>query len=85
MRAAVQLENARAAVIFEDPEARARSSRMRLLNQYYMTATSSFQSVHHLINRLQRGGRTVVADALVVLYRPISQALSPEPAGEHDP
>ena len=85
VRAAVQLENARAAVIFEDPEVRARSSRMRLLNQYYMAATSSFQSVHHLINRLQRGGRTVVADALVVLYRPISQALSPEPAGQHDP
>jgi uncharacterized membrane protein YccC len=85
IRAAVQLENARAAVIFEDPEVRARSSRMRLLNQSYMAATSSFQSVHHLINRLQRGGRTVVADALVVLYRPISQALSPEPAGQHDP
>ncbi|CAM5255898.1 FUSC family protein [Rhodanobacter lindaniclasticus] len=85
VRAAVQLENLRAAVIFEDPEARARSSRMRLLNQYYMAATSSFQSVHRLINRLQRGGREVVVDALVALYRPISQALSPEPAGQHEP
>jgi uncharacterized membrane protein YccC len=85
VRAAVQLENMRAAVIFEDPEVRARSSRMRLLNQSYMAATSSFQSVHHLINRLQRGGRTVVADALMMLYRPISQALSPEPVGQHDP
>jgi uncharacterized membrane protein YccC len=85
VRAAVQLENARAAVIFEDPEARARSSRMRLLNQYYMAATSSFQSVHRLINRLQRGGRTAVVDMLVQLYRPISQALSPEPAGQHEP
>lgn len=85
VRAAVQLENARAAVIFEDPEARARSSRMRLLNQYYMAATGSFQSVHRLLNRLQRDGRTVVADALVALYRPISHALSPEPADRHDP
>lgn len=85
VRAAVELENARAAVIFEDPEARARSSRMRLLNQYYMAATSSFQSVHRLINRLQRAGRTVVVDALMQLYRPISQALSPEPAGQHEP
>jgi len=85
LRAAVQLENARAAVIFEDPEARARSGRMRLLNQSYMAATGSFQAVHHLINRLQRGGRMAVADALVLLYRPISQALSPEPAGQHDP
>lgn len=85
VRAAVQLENARAAVIFEDPEIRARSGRMRLLNQYFMAATSSFQSVHHLINRLQRAGRTAVVDALAMLYRPISQALSPEPAGQHDP
>jgi uncharacterized membrane protein YccC len=56
VRAAVQLEDLRASVIFEDPEARARSSRMRLLNQRYMAASTSFQSAHHLINRLQRGG-----------------------------
>lgn len=85
VRAAVQLENARAAVIFEDPEARARSGRMRVLNQSFMAATGSFQSVHHLINRLKRGGRTVVTDALGQLYRLISQALSPEPAGQHEP
>ncbi len=85
VRAAVQLENLRAAVIFEDPEARARSSRIRLINQLYMAATTTFQSVHHLINRLQRSGRADVADALVALYQPIGQALSPEPAQQHDP
>lgn len=85
VRGAVQLENLRAAVIFEDPEARARSSRIRLINQFYMSATTTFQSVHHLINRLQRNGRADAADALIALYRPIGEALSPEPAQQHDP
>lgn len=85
VRGAVQLENLRAAVIFEDPEARARSSRIRLLNQFYMSATTTFQSVHHLINRLQRSGRSDAAEALVALYRPIGAALSPPPAQQHDP
>ena len=34
---------------------------MRLLNQRYMAAATSFQSLHHLINRLQRRGRAAVA------------------------
>ncbi|WP_266169201.1 FUSC family protein [Dyella subtropica] len=85
VRAAVQLEDLRASVIFEDPEARARSSRMRLLNQRYMAASTSFQSVHHLINRLQRSGRDNVAAALIALYAPIGEALSPEPALQQIP
>ncbi|MBQ4855947.1 FUSC family protein [Rhodanobacter sp. B2A1Ga4] len=85
VRGAVQLENLRAAVIFEDPEARARSSRMRLINQFYMSATTTFQSVHHLINRLQRSGRGDAAAALIALYQPIGAALSPPSAQQHDP
>ena len=85
VRAAVQLEDLRSSVIFEDPEARARSSRMRLLNQRYMAASTSFQSAHHLINRLQRGGRDNVAAALIELYAPIGEALSPEPSQQQDP
>ncbi|MCX7515269.1 FUSC family protein [Frateuria hangzhouensis] len=85
VRDAVELENMRAAVIFEDPEAHARSSRMRLLNQFYMAATGSFQSAHHLIERLRRGGRREVGDALIAFYQPISRALSPGPAQRHDP
>ena len=85
VRAAMRLEDLRASVIFEDPEAHARSTRMRLLNQRYMAASTSFQSLHHLINRLQRGGRAAVADALIALYRPIGAALTPEPAQRHDP
>jgi uncharacterized membrane protein YccC len=85
VRAAVQLEDLRASVIFEDAEARARSARMRLLNQHYMAASTGFQSLHHLINRLQRGGHHAVADALIALYRPLGAVLTPAPAQQHDP
>lgn len=85
VRTAVQLEDLRASVIFEDPEAHVRSTRMRLLNQRYMAAATSFQSLHHLINRLRRGGSHAVADTLITLYRPIGVALSPEPAQQDDP
>ncbi|TBR36574.1 MULTISPECIES: FUSC family protein [Dyella] len=84
VRAAVQLEDLRASVIFEDPEARARSSRMRLLNLRYMAASTSFQSVHHLINRLERS-RPDVAQALIALYSPIGKALSPGQGRDQDP
>ncbi|RAO74592.1 FUSC family protein [Dyella jiangningensis] len=81
VRAAVQLEDLRASVIFEDPEARARSSRMQLLNLRYMAAATSFQSLHHLINRLQRNNHPRTASALIELYAPVGKALSP-PAAE---
>lgn len=83
VRAAVQLEDMRASVVFEDPEVHARSARMRLLNQRYMSAATSFQSLHHLINRLQRSGGQRAADALIMLYRPIGTALSPALALRH--
>jgi uncharacterized membrane protein YccC len=85
VRAAVHLEDLRASVIFEDPEVRMRSARMRLLNQRYMAAATSFQSLHHLINRLQRHDRDVIAQALVALYRPIGQALSTPSPQRHEP
>ncbi|WP_130619064.1 FUSC family protein [Dyella amyloliquefaciens] len=79
VRAAVQLEDLRASVIFEDPEARARSSRMQLLNLRYMATATSFQSLHHLINRLQRNNHPRTAGALIKLYAPVGEALSPPP------
>lgn len=85
VRAAVQFEDLRASVIFEDPEAHARSSHLRLLNQQYMAAATSFQSLHHLINRLQRSSHAAIAEMLVVLYRPIGAALSPASADCHNP
>lgn len=85
VRAAVQLEDLRASVIFEDPGARARSTHIRLLNHYCMAASTSFQSLHHLINHLQRGGREAVSAALIALYRPLGAALTTAPGEQHDP
>ena len=85
VRAAVQLEDLRASVIFEDPEARARSSRMQLLNVRYMAAATTFQSLHHLINRLQRNNHPRTAGALIKLYAPVGRALAPSPADQSEP
>lgn len=76
VRAAVQLEDMRASVIFEDPQARVRSSRMRLLNLRYMAAATSIQSLHHLIHRLERGQHRRTARALMQLYAPVGEALA---------
>jgi uncharacterized membrane protein YccC len=85
VRAAVQIEDLRSSVIFEDPEARARSSRMQLLNLRYMSAATSFQSLHHLINRLQRNNHPRTAAALIKLYAPVGEALSPDPSEQSIP
>jgi len=75
VRAAVTFEDLRSSVIFEDAEARARSGHLRLFNQRFMAASTSFQSLHHLINRLTRAQRHLAADTLVRLYAPIGTAL----------
>jgi uncharacterized membrane protein YccC len=75
VRDAVQLEDLRSLVIFEDPEARARSRHLLLFNQEFMAASTSFESLHRLINRLKRGGHDVPAQALMELYAPIGTAL----------
>jgi uncharacterized membrane protein YccC len=75
VRDAVTLEDMRSSVIFEDPEARARSGHILLFNQRFMAASTSLQSLHHLINRLQRNGRNVPAKALIELYAPLGEAL----------
>ncbi|MDR6937924.1 FUSC family protein [Luteibacter sp. 3190] len=75
VRASVTLEDLRSSVIFADADARARSNQMRLFNQRFMAASTSFQSLHHLINRLKRARRDRAADTLIQLYRPIGEAL----------
>jgi uncharacterized membrane protein YccC len=75
VRDAVMLEDLRSSVIFEDPEARARSGHMMLWNQRFMAASTSLQALHHLINRLKRRGHDAPANALIELYAPISEAL----------
>jgi len=75
VRDAVALEDLRSSVIFEDPQARARSAHMELANQRFMAVSTSFQSLHHLLNRLQRAGGEAVAAAIIALYRPLGEAL----------
>jgi uncharacterized membrane protein YccC len=75
VRAAVTLEDLRSSVIFEDADARARSNHLRLFNQHFMATSTTFQSVHHLINRLKRAGREATANALIRLYAPMGSAL----------
>ncbi|MGE7137398.1 FUSC family protein [Luteibacter sp. NPDC031894] len=75
VRNAVTLEDLRSSVIFEDAEARARSNHLRLFNQRFMATSTTFQSLHHLINRLVRAHRDVAAKTLIRLYAPIGDAL----------
>jgi uncharacterized membrane protein YccC len=85
VRESMALEDLRSSVVFEDPEARVRSRRMRLLNQRFMAASTRFQSLHHLINRLLRGNPDdQVAGALMQLYRPLGEALAERKVGNHD-
>lgn len=85
VRGSMALEDLRASVVFEDPEARVRSRRMRLLNQRFMAASTRFQSLHHLINRLLRDDPDdPVAGALMQLYRPLGDALAARRPGDHD-
>jgi uncharacterized membrane protein YccC len=82
VREALALEDLRSSVIFEDVDARARSGRLQLFNQRFMATSTSFQSLHHLINRLLRSGRERTARALILLYHPIAEALQlPAEAG----
>ncbi|HEY0332283.1 MAG TPA: FUSC family protein, partial [Stenotrophomonas sp.] len=75
VRDAVALEDLRSSVIFEDPQARARSAHMELANQRFMAVSTSFQSLHHLLNRLQQREGDTAAAAVIALYRPIGDAL----------
>ncbi|WP_256056342.1 FUSC family protein [Xanthomonas cerealis] len=76
VRDAVEIEDLRSSVVFEDPEARVRSGRLRLLNLRFMAVSTSFQSLHRYINRLLRQTEGDVAAALIGLYRPLQAALS---------
>jgi len=85
VRSAVQIEDLRSSVIFEDPDTRARSRRMQLHNLKYMAAATTFQSLYHLIDRLRRQNHADTANALVRLYGPIGEALSAGPTDTPEP
>lgn len=75
VRDAVTLEDLRSSVIFEDGEARARSAHLQRFNQRFMAASTTFQSLHHLINRLLRQPDPAAGQALQALYLPLGAAL----------
>ena len=75
VRDSITLEDLRSSVIFENPESRARSGHLRLLNQRFLAASTSLQSIHHLVDRLQRNGRDAPAKSLIGLYAHIGVAL----------
>jgi uncharacterized membrane protein YccC len=76
VRSAIQIEDLRSSVIFEDPDTRARSRRMQLHNLRYMAAATTLQSLYHLIHRLRRNGHPNTGSALTSLYAPVRNALS---------
>lgn len=72
---AVQLENLRASVVFEDAGVRAHSPRTRRVNQRFMAASTSYQSLHHLMNRLEKTEHNPARDALMEMFTWVSDAL----------
>jgi uncharacterized membrane protein YccC len=48
----IQVENLRSSVVFEDAGVRAHSPRLRQLNQRFMEVSTSYQTLHHLMNRM---------------------------------
>lgn len=76
VREVVGVENLRSSVVFEDAGVRVRSPRTRRLNQRFMAASTSYQTLHHLMNRLQDHEHTEAREALMQLFAVVSQALA---------
>jgi len=77
VREVVQIESQRSSVVFEDAGVRLRSPRLRLLNHAFMAASTSYQSLHHLLNRLQDDAHAPVRERLMVLAGELAEALAP--------
>lgn len=75
VREVVGVENLRSSVVFEDAGVRVRSPRTRRLNQRFMAASSTYQTLHHLMNRLQDNDHAEPREALMTLFGIISGAL----------
>lgn len=76
VREVVEIENLRSSVVFEDAGVRVRSPRTRRLNQRFMAVSTSYQTLHHLMNRLQGDAHAAARDALTRLFATIDEALS---------
>lgn len=76
----IAFEAQRDAAYFESPEARLRSSRLRLMNADFMAATTGIHLLHQARLRLLKRQQTAVLAALQPLYAALAEAV--QPAGE---
>ncbi|MEP7096916.1 MAG: FUSC family protein [Dokdonella sp.] len=75
VREVVQVETQLSSVVFEDAGVRQRSPRVRRLNHAFMAASTSYQSLHHLLNRLQDESHSRVLRRLMTLAGDLGEAL----------
>lgn len=68
------LESMRASTLFEDPDSRVRTDRLRLFNTDFMAVSTTLHALQQLARRLRRQGRTQSLAAL----RPLVDALGPQ-------
>jgi len=73
----IAFEAQRDAAYFESPEARLRSSRFRLLNADFMTATTGIHLLHQTIERLRRRQRGATLARLQPLHEALAATLLP--------
>ncbi len=75
VRETVQIENQRSSAVFEDAGLRMRSPRLLRFNQRFMASSTTFQSLHHLMDRLQGDEHIVARQALTGLFAEVTVAL----------
>ncbi|WP_022976663.1 FUSC family protein [Nevskia ramosa] len=73
----IAFEAQRDAAYFESPETRLRSSRFRLLNADFMTATTGIHLLHQFTERLRRRHQQSTIDRLTPLYAALAEVLLP--------
>ncbi|WP_083699785.1 FUSC family protein [Acidihalobacter ferrooxydans] len=75
VREVVQIEGLRSSVVFEHAGVRLRNPRLRRLNHAFMVASTTYQSLQHLLNRLDSAPRVSVRNALLTAFEPVAAGL----------
>lgn len=75
VREVLEIENLRSSVIFEGEYGSDRSPHLKRLNQAYMSASTTFLSLHHLMNRLQSPRSEHARMAIQQLFEPLAAQL----------
>ncbi|MEJ2654725.1 MAG: FUSC family protein [Acidihalobacter sp.] len=82
VREVVQIEGLRSSVVFEHEGLYLRNPRLKRLNHTFMVASTTYQSLHHLMNRLQGEARAPAREALLRLFEPVAAAFRASLAAE---